>query len=63
MAHENYIKFNFSFEKHVSLEHTCTMPIHLHIGLGCFCIAVAKLNSCKRDQRAHKAKNIYYLIL
>ena len=38
--------------------------IYLHILYGCFCIAgIAVLSSCRRNQMAHKAENIYYLAL
>lgn len=61
MAHENFIKFNFSLKKYILLENT--MPINLHIDRGCFGSVVAELSSSKRDHMAHKAKNTYYLTL
>lgn len=54
MAHEDDIKFNFSFKKDILLENT--VPVNLHMDRSCFGAVVAELSSSKRDHRTHKAK-------
>lgn len=37
--------------------------ICLQIVSGCFCISAAEPSNCERDDMAHKAENIFHLIL
>lgn len=37
-------------------------PVHLCVACDSFC-GTTELNSCNRDLRAHRAQNIYYLVL
>ena len=37
--------------------------IPLDVAYGCFHVIMAELNSCSKDHMAHKAENIYSLVL
>lgn len=42
---------------------TSLLPISMNIVCGCFFTTKAETNNHDRDQMAHKAVNIYYLVL